>query len=478
VEFDINLDAANHEYEIALPTKKLGQLRLDLGSGNGTTRLSALALHDSQGAVVKQWQFPTKANTTDISKLPTMATMPAPDATAFPNPPNVKGLQVQMVDDAVELGINHAGVNVSLGAMVDTEARPSSIRFNWEGRDWFINSRYIANMDKDVQQLSRANVLVYLILLAYPTRDPKSDIDLVHPAARRDGRYTIAAFNTATPSGIAQYRALVAFLAHRYSGAHGRVWGWIIGNEVNSQWLWYNLGKLPLAEVVRHYEKAVRTAHEVISTASSHARCYLSFDHHWNTSMPGISDQESYRGKDFLDTFARVAKEHGDYPWHLAHHPYPDNLGNPRTWLDKAAWTTEDSPHITFKNLEVACRYMHRPELLWQGKPRRIILSEQGLHCLATPDGDLLQAAGFAYVWEKIRRQDGIDALIWHRHVDHAHEGGLKLGLWENEPGSVVTPGRKRRIHQLFKQAGTPEWPAAIDFALPIVGLKSWDELK
>ena len=41
----------------------------------------------------------------------------AQDATPFPTPPDKKGLQVQMVQDAIDLGIHHAAVNVSLGAL-------------------------------------------------------------------------------------------------------------------------------------------------------------------------------------------------------------------------------------------------------------------------------------------------------------------------------------------------------------------------
>jgi hypothetical protein len=231
-------------------------------------------------------------------------------------------------------------------------------------------------------------------------------------------------------------------------------------------------------KVASEYEKAVRATHEEVRRHSSHARVYLSFDHHWNASMPGISAEEACKGRDLLDTFAKLARERGDFEWHVAHHPYPDDLGNPRTWLDKAALPNADSPHITFKNLEVACEYMKRPELLWQGQPRRIILSEQGIHCLAAPEGEMLQSAGYAYAWEKVTRQDSIDALIWHRHVDHAHEGGLRLGLWENQAGSIATPGRKREIYGLFLKAGTVEWPEAAKKYLPVVGLGAWDELK
>lgn len=403
----------------------------------------------------------------------------APDPAPFPDQPNKKGLQVQMVDDALALGIHHAAINVSYGSLFDLAGGPGAEPFTWEGRTWFINGGYVKSLDRQIQPLSEKRVAVYLIILAYPTKDPAKDSLLLHPAAKADGKYSIAAFNTATPDGIALYRALTAFLAQRYSndGPHGRVCGYIIGNEVNSQWMWYNLGRMPVDKAAAEYEKAVRGAHEVIRQFSANARCYLSFDHHWTASMPGISDQESYPTRTFLEHFARIAKERGDFAWHLAHHPYPDDLGNPRTWLDKDAWPTDNSPHITFKNLEVACRWNLRPELLWQGQPRRIILSEQGLHCLATPDGEQLQAAGFAYVWEKVSRLDGIDALIWHRHVDHAHEGGLRLGLWSFKPGTISEPYKKRQFYDLFLKAGTPAWPEAATFALPITGLKSWDEL-
>lgn len=404
----------------------------------------------------------------------------AQDAAPFPSPHDKKGLQVQMVRDAIWLGIHHAAINVSMGALMDLPQKPTSLKFTSDGRDYFMNAGYVQQLDSDIKPLTDAGILVYAILLAYPTHDPARDALLLHPKAKADHKYNIAAFNTETKEGIASYRALVEFLAERYSGAHpksGRVWGWIIGNEVNSQWMWYNLDHMPMEGVAGEYEKAVRLAHEAIKKYSLNARVYLSFDHHWNTSMPGISDQESYKGRDFLDTFASIARTRGDFEWHVAHHPYADDLGNPRTWLDKSAWPNDDSPHITFKNLEVACKHMEKPELLWQGKPRRIILSEQGINCIAAPDGETLQKAGFAYAWEKIARQPLIDAFIWHRHVDHAQEGGLRLGLWTFKPGTISTPDRKRPLYDLFKKAGTPEWTEAAKFALPIVGLKSWEEL-
>ncbi|RYD37264.1 MAG: hypothetical protein EOP86_03900 [Verrucomicrobiaceae bacterium] len=406
----------------------------------------------------------------------------APDQTPFPQLPDIKGLQVQMVDDALALGVHHAGINVNISSLMDPEKREGNPRWTCEGTEYAFQARVLAALDKQVKPLSEAGVAVYLIILAYPTGDPVKDKTVQHSSARADRSYSIGAFNTATDEGRRWLRAVMEFLADRWSGAHpehGRVWGWIIGNEVNSHWLWYNLGKMPMAEAAAEYEKAFRIAHQSVRKASANARLYIPLDHHWKASMPGISPEEATSGRDFMDTFARLAREGegGDYDWALAHHPYPDDLGNPRTWLDKDATPDDDSPHVTFKNLEVLSKHLSRPELLWRGKPRRVILSEQGFHTLDRPEGEDLQAAAFAYAWEKCRRVPLVDAFIYHRHVDHSQEGGLMLGLWRHKAGSISTPDRSKRIYPLFKAAGTPGWSEAASFALPLTGLKSWDEL-
>ncbi len=408
------------------------------------------------------------------------ASATAPDPTPFPELPSPKGLQVQMVDDALSLGIHHAGINVDLTRLFQLRTTRGSTEFQWKQQKYQINERYAKALDGQIKPLSDAGVLVYLILLAYPSDDAQKNALILHPDADSDRSYTIAGFNTANQDGIERYQALVAFLAQRYSNAdsqHGRVWGWIIGNEVNSQFRWYNIGPKSVKEFAGEYEHAVRAAHDAVRTYSAHARCYLSFDHHWNITAQGEDEHKAYPTRAVLDAFAEVARQRGDFEWHVAHHPYPENLRDPRSWLDKTALPSDDSPRVTFKNLAVATRYMRRPELLWQGAPRRIILSEQGTDVLASPDGEAYQAAGFAYAWENVTRQDGIDALIWHRHVDHAHEDGLRLGLWENQPGTVSTPHRKRQIYELFEAAGTDQWHEAAAFALPLIGLPSWDEL-
>ena len=404
----------------------------------------------------------------------------APDPGPFPKPPNIKGLQVQMTDDALKLGIYHAGVNISLGSLMDLEMKPGNLRWTCEGKEFSFNKSYANSLDAQIKPLSDAGMVIYTILLAYPTKQPAKDAVLTHPDARKDGKYNIAAFNTATPEGRLWLRAVSEFLGDRWSGrdaSHGRVWGWIVGNEVNSHWLWYNMGLKPMAEVASEHEKAVRIVHDAVQKTVAHARVYVSFDHHWRISMANISDKEATPGRDFLDAFARIAKERGDFDWNVAHHPYPEDLGNPRVWDNKSVSFDDDTTKVTFKNLEVLCQHLERPELLFNGQPRRVILSEQGFQTLLKPEGEKLQAAAFAYAWEKCKRLPLVDAFIYHRHVDHAHEGGLRLGLWRNAPNSVATPHSKKQLYDLFVKAGTPAWDDAAKFALDVAGLRSWDEL-
>lgn len=226
-----------------------------------------------------------------------------------------------------------------------------------------------------------------------------------------------------------------------------------------------------MKEFAVDYLRTVRLTHGAIRRQSSWARVYLSLEHHWNIRYPAGNPEQSFPGRPFLDYFAAEAREQGDFDWHLAFHPYPENLRDPRFWEDKSATPDPDTPRITFKNLEVLTAFMRTPGMLHQGKPRRIILSEQGFDTPKTPDGETIQAAAYCYAYKKIEALDGIDSFILHRHVDHRQEGGLLLGLrrWgEGRP--------PKKIYECFRLADTPQWEQAFQFALPIVGLKFWPE--
>jgi hypothetical protein len=404
----------------------------------------------------------------------------AQDTQSFPKPESIKGLQVQMVDDAIKLGVRHGAINFALNGMYATESQPDASKWESGGKTYFFSTRYLANIDRQVKALSDAGIVVYLILLAMPTGNPQIDSLVIHPAALKDRSYTVAASNVQTEEGRAWLRAASEFLAHRYSGVetpHGRVWGWIIGNEVNSHHMWHYRGPSSLDALVDEYEKIVRISHDALRQVSLHARVYLSLDHHWTQSHTPEDPMKSVSGKALLESFAKLAKERGDFEWHLAYHPYHSNLFRVDLWKDPQAPRRADTPKITFRNLEILGEFMSQPELRWNNQSRSIILSEQGFHSKQDPQSEKGQAAAYAYAWEKCQRLPMIDAFIYHRHVDHSQEGGLRLGLWRNVPGSIADPESTKPIYDLFLNAGTDGWRAVADPYLPITGLNKWDQV-
>ncbi len=387
-----------------------------------------------------------------------------------------KGLQVQMVDDALALGVHHAAINVNLLQLAALSGTHDNDALTIDGQSFEFNRRYAESLDRNIKPLSAHGVTVYLILLAYSSPNPELAREFIHPRYDAKCPGKISAFRVTDPADAARYKACITFLARRFATADGPPIHFIVGNEVNSHWFWYNMGEASMDAVAAEYEHAVRLCHEAVHSVSAESRVYLSLDHNWNSGVTPAEPLKSFGGRAFLEAFSTIAKRNGDFEWHLAFHPYPENLFEARTWNDKHATMDLNTPKITFKNIELLNTFMKRPEFAWQGEARRIILSEQGFHTPNAPDGELIQAAAYAYSYRKIQNCDGIDAFILHRHVDHLKEGGLSLGLWTCDSGSK--PLKKKMIYDVFRLADTEDWQDAFKFALPIIGVKNWEEIR
>jgi hypothetical protein len=408
------------------------------------------------------------------------AAQPSRYTEPYPVAASKKGLQVELVDDALVLGVKHAALNFNLCQLIDPKSNTNSPAWESDGRTYHFKRSYVESMDKRVKALSDRGVVVNLIVLTYLSSDTNVNRIMVHPRCVTNAPNRLGNFNTVTEEGRRWFAATMEFCSERWSRPDqkfGRIAGYIMGNEVNSHWWWANMGRVTMEEFADDYLRTVRLAHASVRKESSWARVYLSLEHHWNIRYAAGNEQQSFPGRTFVDYFAARARDGGDFDWHIAFHPYPENLFEPRFWKDKTATTNVfTTPRITFKNIELLPEYLRRDELLYRGQPRRIILSEQGFH---TPKGtnEVLQAAAYCYAYKKIERLDGIDAFILHRHVDNKGEGGLLLGLRSNQPRDG-DPHPKKLIYECFRAADTPEWEKAFAFALPVVGLRDWNEIK
>lgn len=429
--------------------------------------LNCFALVDSQGKPHHQAK-----SVTQWSQAPA-----DPEKGLVPNR-GVKGLQVQMIDDALDLGIHHAALNLNLATLIRIPANPGDKAITIKGQSIGLRAEALEGMN--VNRFSDNGIRVYLIILAYRSGNPKMDSLLLHPAMLANSPNRLGAFNTETADGVKLYSFLLEWIAEHFLNKDrktSKVAGWIIGNEINAHHEWYNRGPADPAQVIEDYHRALRIAHSVLKQSGSPGRIYVSLEHHW-TARPGPDPKQSLPGRDFLTGLLELCHQQGDFGWDLAYHPYPSNLFEPRTWLDRDARPTMDSPKITFKNLEQLARWMDQPIARFEGKPRRIILSEQGFHSPPGEEGQKQQAAGYVYAWKKIRMIPQIDAFILHRHVDHAVEGGLHLGLWTNQPGQICSPAAKKRSWSVFQAAGTPNEVRIFEEYRSVIGKNAWESVE
>lgn len=395
---------------------------------------------------------------------------------------NKKGVTCVLdVDDVVALGAGQVAENIDIGSLLDWQSSDPPLTFTFEGRAVGLRPSAVARLDAQLQRFHAAHLRVTGILLNYVRAQTRRDSPLVHPLT---DPATVpmgpAAFNTATPEGLFFYRAILHFLADRYTrddAAHGHLAGLVIGNEVQSHWSWYHLGAVDPEVLLREYGVALRVAD--LATRGVHADfpIYLSLDHHW--TLPSAAPRKrGLSGIELLEGIALRARREGDFPWHLAHHPYPEDLGRPGFWEDRSTPLSLDAPRVTFQNLEVLAAWLRQARYLFDGHPRRIALTEQGFHCAPGADGELRQAAAYALAWKKVQAIPEIESFLYHRHVDHPHEFGLRLGLREHDGTSSVNGiGRRRKIWEVMQKAGTADEDRAFAFALPIVGRKDWSSI-
>lgn len=322
-----------------------------------------------------------------------------------------------------ELGVCHATVNFLVSSLVSLTKKPGFEPFRFEGENWFLNSRYLAQTRTTVEHLVERDIIVSCILLV----GNHAGGAMTHPEAEPRGVYSIP--NLATSEGANHYRAALFLLADRFSRPEARISNWIIHNEVDQAGVWTNMGDQPLARYLETYMRSARLVYHTARLRDPNARVFISLTHHWSKTSSG---QGTYQVREMLDLFAEMARAEGDFEWGVAYHPYPRDLRNPDTWNDADVSGDFDTPYITPKNLEVLPAYLAQERFLYQGKiARTILFSEQGFNTPTLSIADQKrQIAGLVYTFRKLRTMPTVEAYHLHRYQDMpVQEGGLRLGI-------------------------------------------------
>src|SRR5687767_10184459 len=70
---------------------------------------------------------------------------------AYPTAASKKGLQVELVDDALALGVKHAALNLNLASLIDLTGDTNNPAWEFEGRSYRFRRGYLEGMDRQIK---------------------------------------------------------------------------------------------------------------------------------------------------------------------------------------------------------------------------------------------------------------------------------------------------------------------------------------
>jgi hypothetical protein len=382
------------------------------------------------------------------------------------------------LEDLDDLNITSVTVNVAFTSFMYLTARPNTLNHNYGGKTYYFDKAAIDDLDKTLQIAQQKGIIVAAIILIQKSEEcADSAIGelLQHPDYTSEGIFTMP--NMTTPASLNCYAAALDFLSSRYNrpdNAYGRIHYWIMHNEVDAGLTWTNMGEKPMAVYMNTYIKSMRLCYNIARSYDSNAQVFASFTHSWAQPV----EPRFYSTTEMLENLLQHSNAEGDFQWGIAYHSYPEDLNEPKTWNDKNATFSMNSPLVTFKNLEVLDAWIKKSENKFHGTIKRSLwLSENGTNSRTYSEKDLAeQAAGAAYAWKKLKYLNGIDAMQWHNWIDNRYEFGLRLGL-RRFPDDEEDPGGRKPVWFVYQAADTDQEDMVFEKYKPIIGIQRWDEV-
>jgi len=399
----------------------------------------------------------------------------------YPTLETIKSLNIRY-EVAAPLGCDQQGrPDINLPAFISLSEQEGTFPYRFEGETYYIFKDAVAEMEASIKNYKVSTVVVLNSPLRFGSKREKEMLDIcMHPKFEKDAPYAfISAFNMTTPEGQKVFAAFLSFLSEKYASGNketGRINGAIISNEINLQYNWGNMGPVTPAYYMEEYTEALRLAWIAAARHFKNFRVYISLANNWNVLLgdPGYF----YRGKELIDLLGENCRKEGNFPWHVAHHPYPESFDHPDFWNDRWATFELTTRLITYKNMEVLEKYLSRPELLYKGVQRRILFSEQGFNSGSGPLSNLMKkqaAAGYVLSFMKARNMKTVDMITHHSTIDNPHEFGLNLGIYEYDTEAPYCRGKAKPIENMVRAMDTPYESAAIEYARQIIGEEMFD---
>ena len=394
----------------------------------------------------------------------------ADNNTPYSEPASKKGLLLDAntigTEKLTDLNVKRVVFNIPISLIMGgstSECVPTEY-FDYCGQHYEFDGFMLGGFDSLFKYLSDNGYHTTVIVLNdWNTRFP----GMIHQKARnKTSKSMYYAFNTEEEEGVRMMEAVALFLAGRYSGEHGLVQDWVIGNEVNQQKIWNYMDTDDVKYYTASLEKSFRTFYNAIKSNYSNARVFFSIDHDWNDN--GGNNGKFFNARDILYEFNACAESGGNYDWGVSIHPYPEPLTRVRFWQGSFE-KTEEAPVLTPMNLTTITDFMQKDEFLdTLGNVRNLGVTEVGF---SSGGGEELQAAAFAYSYYIIDDNEYIDSYLLNRQTDDADslKSGLAIGIYNKDY-------TKKVIADVFSNIDTPAGEDYIPKMLELTGFKTLEE--
>ncbi len=367
------------------------------------------------------------------------------------------------ISDFDSLDVHSITMNLVLSSFISTKSNSGLTAYRYGGKLYYINPSAISGIDNLLKAAQKRDIIVEAILLT-PAESEFRDPECT------GGYYTMP--NMTTAEAVNFYAAALNYLAKRYSsGTYGRIHHWIMHNEVDQGDTWTNMGNQPEMRYYDRYVKSMRMCYNIVRQYDQNASILASYTHSWN--LAGTD----YAPRKMLEQNVAYSKAEGDFRWGVAYHPYPIDLTRPAFWNDdkSGATFTNNTQYVTFYNPEVINAWILDEAHYYKGAKRFLVFSEQGTNSPSYSESDLAkQAAGAAWMWKKLQKLDGIDAMQWHNWADNRVEFGLRIGLRAFADGDYKDLDPKP-VWYLWQAAGTDREDEVFAPYLDVIGISSWD---
>ena len=355
----------------------------------------------------------------------------------------------------------------------------SGVSYTYNGKNYSFSSSQVAQYDLIVPAISNQGVnLIMVVMNGYSA----ATADMVPAAARvASGQIYSYGFNVQEQIPTEKLEALMSFLASRYNGTgHGTIHSWVVGNEVNNNMPAHYIGNMSVEQYAADYATQFRVIYNAVKSQNRDARVYTNIDQRW--SFVDAANPLQYPSKTFIDLFASNIKSTGDIDWALSIHPHAIPMSNARFWTIPAPYSglnlvngSDNTKMATVQNMEVFVNHMKQAQMLSPaGTVRHIIITELGFSSTTTSEGYVsdqqTQAAAMVYAFKKFQSLPEIEAFIIHKHLDDAGEVAIGRSY-----GLKTISNTPKFAYNVFKTMDSN--PSTCDFALPIIGVSSWQQL-